>query len=83
MKKSRKREILARRQGGMCCWCKEPLGDDMSLEHIECTANGGANSLVNLAVAHRSCNSRRGNIPLIDIIMAMPPVKFNKGKIKI
>jgi ribosomal protein S14 len=45
------------------CWiCGQPArpGDPLTADHIIPRSQGGGSSLGNLAPAHRSCNSRRG-----------------------
>lgn len=80
-KKKRIRKELSRLQGGLCIWCKRPFTrkDPMSLEHLEaksnCT-NDHYDDMCNLAVAHCSCNSKRGHKPLREILMSVKPIKF-------
>ncbi len=44
------------RDGDDCCFCLKPLGDDISLEHLQERAQGGGNRLDNLMLAHVACN---------------------------
>ena len=81
--KKRIKEELYRKQKGLCVWCKNPLGDNITIEHLECQCRGGGSSIRNLALAHKGCNNRRGDISLLDILMAMPPVSFRKNSINI
>lgn len=51
---------LYERQKGCCPWCGERMScHKMSIEHIIPKSLGGTHDLVNLAVAHRKCNSAR------------------------
>ena len=55
---------VAQRRGQIvpCFRCGEPVGDDVTADHIVPWRDGGANSLANLAPAHSACNSgARGN----------------------
>jgi 5-methylcytosine-specific restriction endonuclease McrA len=57
------RERLAAAQAGVCPICN---GDDLTakngtLDHIRPKSRGGSGALVNLRLAHKKCNSRRGN----------------------
>ncbi len=57
---NRRRAILAR-DGDLCWICEEPLGDDMTIEHVVERAEGGRNALFNLRLTHSECNNRRSN----------------------
>lgn len=52
----------------MCAFCGEHVDlRDASREHIVSRSNGGSNSSINIAFAHKLCNSRAGNIePKLD-----------------
>lgn len=62
---------LAERDGTRCTLCDMPIDLELtgnhklgpSLDHRTAIADGGTNSLDNLALAHRSCNARRGRRP--------------------
>lgn len=70
-KKDIRMELLAR-DGRNCFLCGTPVdfdaeplsGDYPTIEHKSAKANGGTNSLANLALAHRRCNERKGDKPL-------------------
>lgn len=49
-------------QGRVCHLCGRPGAD--TLDHIVPRSLGGSDDLDNLAPAHKSCNSRRGALPL-------------------
>ncbi len=61
------RKLLLERDGNSCHWCQKKM--DLSfnstaaisctIEHIKRRCEGGANSLDNLALAHRVCNNER------------------------
>lgn len=45
-----------------CSLCKEPMPyKKASIDHVIPRSRGGNNSLDNLKLAHRDCNSRKGN----------------------
>lgn len=46
----------------ICCICNESVSvKDASLEHIIPLSKGGLNNRNNFALAHKDCNSKRGN----------------------
>ena len=50
---------------GLPCWlCGRPFErkTDITADHVITLANGGTHDLGNLAPAHKSCNSHRGNM---------------------
>lgn len=59
---------LADRDGEQCSLCDEPIDLQSkdtrwgpSVDHVLPRSRGGSHELTNLALAHRSCNSRKGN----------------------
>lgn len=62
--RSRKIGRILARDGDNCCYCKRPLGDDMTLEHRVAQSRGGTDDLGNLKLAHASCNQEVGNLPV-------------------
>jgi len=57
----RLRPAVLARDGWLCGLCGEfVLPADLSIDHIIPVAQGGADTLANLQVAHRRCNSRKG-----------------------
>jgi 5-methylcytosine-specific restriction endonuclease McrA len=61
--RNRKIARILARDGDNCCYCKKPLGDDMTLEHRIALSNGGTDNLDNLKLAHAACNREVGNLP--------------------
>lgn len=64
------RSVLYKAQKCQCHWCggiMYPLSFDathpkaMSLEHLKPVSKGGTDNLRNLVLAHKGCNSERGN----------------------
>ena len=56
-------EVYAR-FGGRCCYCRKPLpptGRDTTIDHVVAKSNGGDADILNLRLACRSCNSRKGD----------------------
>ncbi len=50
------------RDGGRCQLCKKPVErSEMTLDHIVPLSAGGGFTRMNLRLAHRICNSIRGN----------------------
>ena len=55
------RQAIIERDRSICHICRRKVSQkNMSLDHLISLANGGAHTSVNLAVAHKRCNSRRG-----------------------
>lgn len=69
-------QLLAR-DGKGCCYCDEPLGTDVTLEHFLSLAHGGNNTLENMALAHSHCNMAASNLAVVqklrlrEILMAV------------
>lgn len=58
--KLRKRVWLrtrAKMQNGVCALCGEPMGDDISFDHVHPQSKGGRNTFANCQATHRACNS--------------------------
>jgi len=53
---------LLERDGGNCFFCRQPLGDDITVEHLVAVAHGGPNHISNLFLAHGDCNQRAGHL---------------------
>lgn len=51
------RSLLAR-DGDHCFLCCQPLGSDITVEHLVAVAHGGPNHLSNKVLMHRPCNER-------------------------
>ena len=50
------------RDGAQCFFCRQPLGDDVTVEHLVAIAHGGPNHVSNLFLAHGECNRRAGHL---------------------
>lgn len=53
---------LVERDGDACFFCGQPLGDDITIEHLVPIAHGGTNHQSNLALAHEACNQRADHL---------------------
>lgn len=53
---------LRERDGDSCFFCRAPLADDVSIEHLVSIAHGGPNHISNLFLAHVGCNARAGHL---------------------
>jgi hypothetical protein len=59
------REYLLEASQGICELCGKALSiAEATLDHIIPKSLGGPDALENLQIAHFSCNTRRGNMPL-------------------
>lgn len=66
-KKTNRRTAIGRliiRDGSDCWYCAQPLGNDITKEHLIPKSDGGANTQENLVLAHERCNQMAGNMPL-------------------
>ena len=52
---------LLNRDGDACFFCANPLGGDITVEHLVAVAHGGPNHISNLFLAHAPCNSEAGH----------------------
>jgi 5-methylcytosine-specific restriction endonuclease McrA len=50
--------------GGTCFYCKKKPGNNFTVDHVECVAWGGPNSLQNLVIACEPCNQHKGQQPI-------------------
>lgn len=66
-------KILLEKSKGLCALCSRPLGPDPDLIQADHRIAGGKNTLSNLYLAHKSCNSSRGDL---DFEQAKPLVEF-------
>jgi hypothetical protein len=59
---SEQRRILWNRdERPLCRICHKPISwEDVTIDHVKAWARGGATTLSNAQIAHRSCNSRKG-----------------------
>lgn len=54
--------VLIERDGARCQICGRTQGaDEWTVDHVLPVSRGGAHTYVNCRLAHRSCNTRRGN----------------------
>jgi hypothetical protein len=53
---------LLARDGDRCFLCGEPLGADITVEHLVAIAHGGPNHVSNLFLAHGECNRSLGHL---------------------
>jgi hypothetical protein len=61
----RRRAVLLQRDGRACFYCGIDMpDDDITLEHLVALDKGGTNRLENMALAHRLCNNKAGNLTL-------------------
>lgn len=51
---------LMKRDGIICWLCQEPLGVDITIEHLLATTVGGANHMHNYVLTHKACNLKLG-----------------------
>ena len=61
------RTILAR-DGDLCFFCQEKLGDDITLEHLVAVTHGGPHHISNQFLAHVDCNRKAGHLSAVEKI---------------
>ncbi|MEW5251805.1 HNH endonuclease [Microbulbifer sp. 2201CG32-9] len=57
---------LLKRDGDECFYCGKPLDTDATVEHLVALSQRGPNRLENLVLAHKSCNQKADNLPVIE-----------------
>lgn len=70
-RKARSNPVIQRllsRDGDRCFLCRQPLGADITEEHLVPLAAGGPNHIANKALAHAKCNLRMGHLSLMEKI---------------
>ena len=58
--------FLLDRDGDECFYCGLPLGEDITLEHLQALNNGGKNILSNMVLAYEHCNNEAGALTIIE-----------------
>jgi 5-methylcytosine-specific restriction endonuclease McrA len=53
------RRRASREQGGQCFYCLQPMGRDVTAEHLVARMDGGKDSRANVVAACRRCNAAR------------------------
>jgi len=53
---------LLDRDGDECFFCRDPMGADLTVEHLVSRAHGGPNHIANLFAAHKRCNGYAGHL---------------------
>lgn len=73
---------LMERYGDTCWICCRPIEPDrISLDHVIPRSHGGTRHRNNLMLAHKKCNSRRGNGPL-PVLTLSAEMAFDRDKFK-
>lgn len=55
------RAALIERNGSDCWFCHQPLGEDITIEHMLARHLGGDDHIDNLVLAHADCNRKAGH----------------------
>jgi hypothetical protein len=64
---------------GMCCfYCRKPLNDDITVEHLVSLVSGGPNTLGNMVLAHEACNNEMGNKTIVQKVERAVQARINK-----
>lgn len=57
---------LLERDGHWCFYCRHPLEDDITLEHLIPLVSGGKNMLSNMVLCHEKCNQEAGILTIVE-----------------
>lgn len=77
-RKRRLRQKMWKKQKGLCWICGERMAISLlaagnpkyaSFDHIVPKADGGGNVQSNLRLAHKKCNSARGDLPVSHVLL--------------
>lgn len=67
--KKKSLKSLIERDGIMCFFCGvDTIDENITIEHLLSTSNGGNNNMANLVIACKDCNSAVGEMPIVDKI---------------
>ncbi|MEX2964579.1 HNH endonuclease [Microbulbifer sp. TYP-18] len=80
---SRRKQQLLNRDGNECFYCGQPLGSDVTEEHLVALNQGGPNRLENLVLAHKPCNLKAGNLPVMEKVRLREAMRAEPTKRKI
>lgn len=61
-------ETLLRRDGDRCFLCRQPLGEDITIEHLVAVVHGGPQHIANKVLAHERCNQRMHHLSVMEKI---------------
>lgn len=61
---------LFKLQRGMCPCCKQPLGDDFHMDHIQPIALGGSNTDDNIQLLRQRCNNQKSAAHPVDFMQS-------------
>lgn len=71
---------LLDRDGTLCFFCRQELGEDITVEHLLCATFGGVDHMANLALAHGTCNKSAGNLSLAEKINIHVKGRIKNGR---
>lgn len=57
---------LLQRDGDSCFLCRQPLGNDITVEHLVAVVHGGPNHIANKALMHEDCNHRVHHLSVME-----------------
>lgn len=75
---SKQKPKLLERDGSLCFFCHEELGDDITVEHVLELNQGGKNLLSNMVLAHEDCNSAAVHMTVVEKVKLSINNKLNK-----
>lgn len=62
----KQKAYLLKRDGSSCFFCGQPLGDDITVEHLISLVSGGSNTLGNMVLSHQVCNLQAHNKTIVE-----------------
>lgn len=60
---------IAKLQAGLCYLCSEPMGSDITIDHVVPVSSGGVHAERNCAACHGRCNSSKRDLGLIQFLV--------------
>lgn len=72
---------LLERDGDLCFYCNEKLGQDITVEHLIPLTAGGKNELSNMVLAHYKCNNEQGTKTIVEKVKYAIDKQLQKLKI--
>jgi 5-methylcytosine-specific restriction endonuclease McrA len=80
-KRASRLRALRLRDGSECFYCGVSMeSEDITLEHLLSLKDGGATNLANLVLAHRHCNEKAADLPVIAKIKLRESLRSRKSR---
>ncbi|MFS1522731.1 HNH endonuclease [Microbulbifer sp. 2304DJ12-6] len=79
---NKRKQQLLKRDGDECFYCGRPfeLDKDITVEHLVSLSQRGPNRIENLVLAHKSCNQKADNLPVIEKVRLREKMRAEVNK---